>query len=44
MRLYEIEEEQLPSLASLKQLAPEMVKVAQDVYDAWNEDNQELIA
>ena len=44
MRLYEIEEEQLPSLASLKQLAPEMVKVAQDAYDAWNENDRDTYA
>lgn len=43
MRLYEIEE-QLPSLASLKQLAPEIVKVAQDAYDAWDEDNRDAYA
>ena len=44
MRLYEIEEEQLPSLAGLKQLAPEMVKVAQDAYRDWDEDDRDTYA
>jgi len=45
MRLYEISDSaQLPTLAMLKQLRPEMVQVAQHAYDAWDEEERDTYA
>jgi len=42
MRIYEIET--TSSLRTIKQLAPQIAKVAQHAYDEWNEENKDVYA